>query len=344
MGSKIFITGAAGFIGSQLAYYLLKKGHKVTLLDNFSYGNEDNLLFPDYDFRDEIIRGDVRNSKLINKLFEDNKFDYVYHIAAITPLPDCQAYPDKAVDVNITGTVIVLEASRVYGVKNVVFASTSAVYENNTVFPSKENHILRPNLTYPSTKYMSELFCQNYVENYGMNITCLRFANVYGPHLDCLRKQPPVVGYIIRELFFDRQPVLYGTGEQQRDFIYVDDLVQLCELVLKSKGFDIVNVSSGKPHSINEIVKIIAKKMKKEKIYPKYIDVSQFWDKYEELYKGYFPILKRSVSHEVKKYTELSNEYAYEKYGWKPKTSIEDGIKKTIVFTCEVLKRLTKEE
>ena len=109
--SKIFISGAAGFIGSQLSYYLLKKGYHVTLLDNFSYGVEDNLIFPDCDFRGKIIRGDIRDKKLINELFKKNKFDYVYHIAAITPLPDCQMNPIEAVDVNITGTLTILEAS-----------------------------------------------------------------------------------------------------------------------------------------------------------------------------------------------------------------------------------------
>ena len=113
---KIFITGAAGFIGSQLAYYFWKKGDQVTLLDNFSYGSEDNLVFSNHDFRNEIIRGDIRDRELINQIFEKHQFDYVYHIAAITPLPDCQMNPSEASDVNVTGTVTILEASRIYGV------------------------------------------------------------------------------------------------------------------------------------------------------------------------------------------------------------------------------------
>lgn len=118
---KIFITGAAGFIGSQLAYYFWKKGDQVTLLDNFSYGSEDNLVFSNHDFRNEIIRGDIRDRELINQIFEKHQFDYVYHIAAITPLPDCQMNPSEASDVNVTGTVTILEASRIYGVKKVAF-------------------------------------------------------------------------------------------------------------------------------------------------------------------------------------------------------------------------------
>ena len=91
--SKILITGAAGFIGSQLAYYLWKNGDKVVLLDNFSYGFDDNLIFEDYDFRDEIIHVDIRNTELLAHLFKTEHFDYVYHIAGITPLPDCQTNP-----------------------------------------------------------------------------------------------------------------------------------------------------------------------------------------------------------------------------------------------------------
>lgn len=89
----------------------------MTLLDNFSYGSEDNLVFSNHDFRNEIIRGDIRDRELINQIFEKHQFDYVYHIAAITPLPDCQMNPSEASDVNVTGTVTILEASRIYGVK-----------------------------------------------------------------------------------------------------------------------------------------------------------------------------------------------------------------------------------
>lgn len=335
---KIFITGAAGFIGSQLAYYFWKKGDQVTLLDNFSYGSEDNLIFSDYDFRNEIIRGDIRDRSLIERICEEQQFDYVYHIAAITPLPDCQINPSEAVDVNVTGTVTILEASRIYGVKKVVFASTSAVYENNTDFPSIENNVEPPSLIYPSTKYTAEQFCRSYADVYNMNITCLRFANVYGPHLDCLRTQPPVVGYMIRELFYGRRPNLHGTGEQRRDFVYVEDLIRLCELVLQDKGFHIVNVSTGTTFSINELMAIVAKLMDRENLLPEYSEAKHFWNNYPNLYKGAYPISTKALEHEVTKYTELSNDYAFRKYGWKPEVSIEEGIQNTINFSCEVLK------
>jgi UDP-glucose 4-epimerase len=337
---SILITGAAGFIGSQLAYRLWKKGDGVVLLDNFSYGSEDNLIFPDHDFRGEIIRGDIRDRALLDQLFESRRFDYVYHFAAITPLPDCQSKPAEALDVNVTGTAVVLESSRVHGAKKVVFASTSAVYENNTAFPSTEDQAVAPSLLYPCAKYAAEQLCRSYAEVYGMCIACLRFANVYGPHLDCLRTAPPVVGYLIRELHCGRRPVLHGTGEQRRDFVYVEDLVRLCELVLEGgAGFDIVNASSGATVSVNELAEIVARRMGKAHLPPEYREAAHFWRKYPALYGGAYPISERALGHEVVKYTELSNRHALEAYGWKPETGMEEGVQNTIAFSVAALER-----
>jgi len=131
---KILITGAAGFIGSQLAYRLYKNGEDVLLVDDFSYGREDNLIFDDYDFSNEIFRKDIRDIEFMDELFAKNKFDVVYHFAGITPLPDCQNDPVRAVDVNVRGTTIILDLARKYGVGQVIFASTAAVYENTDIF------------------------------------------------------------------------------------------------------------------------------------------------------------------------------------------------------------------
>ena len=114
---KILVTGAAGFIGSQLAYRLWKNGDELILIDNFSYGKEDNLIFSDHDFRDEIIRMDIRDREGIESLLKNGDVDYVYNIAGIAPLPDCQSNPQEAIDVNTTGFVNILENSRKFGVK-----------------------------------------------------------------------------------------------------------------------------------------------------------------------------------------------------------------------------------
>lgn len=336
--SKILITGAAGFIGSQLAYKLYKQGNDVSLLDNFSYGHDDNLIFEDKDFRTEIYHKDIRDKEFLEKLFEEKKFDVIYHFAGITPLPDCQNNPSEAVDVNVRGTVVLLDLVRKYGVKKFVFASTSAVYENNKDFPSVEEKVEKPTLIYPSTKWSAEQFCRAYALGYNIPIVIFRFANVFGPHIDCLRTQPPVMGYIIRELFNGKSPILHSTGNQERDFVYVDDLIELAILVLKSESFDIVNVSTGKTISINKIADIIKEKMNCKDIKIEYADTSHYWINYPELYEGAYPINNELLEHEVLKYTCLSNDHAKEKYGWEPKTSIEEGIQITVDFSVKVLK------
>lgn len=335
---KTLITGAAGFIGSQLAYRLWKAGEKVVLVDNFSYGSEDNLIFDEHDFRSEIYRHDIREIDFMEKLFSENNFETVYHIAAITPLPDCQNMPVEAVDVNVRGTVIMLDMVRCHGVKRMIFASTSAVYENNTDFPSVEEHVEKPSLLYPSTKYASEQFCKAFSDAYGIPVVCLRFANVYGPHIDCLRTQPPVMGYIIRELFMDKAPILHSTGEQERDFIYVDDLIDLALKVREAKHFDVVNVSTGETVSINRVYSIITEIMNSD-IRPLYEKTEHFWANYPELYDKPYPISAELLEHEVSKYTCLSNTHAFKEYGWQPKTSLMDGIKSTVDFSIMAIKK-----
>lgn len=337
--SKILVTGAAGFIGSQLAHVLWQRGEQVVLLDDFSYGLEDNLIFDDHDFRAEILREDVCDTPMLNALCEKEKFDYIYHIAAITPLPDCQIGPGRAITVNVAGTVNVLEASRRFGVKNVIFASTSAVYENCDKFPTKEEDAIPPSLVYSGGKFAAEQFCRSFVEVYGINVTVLRFANVYGPHIDCLRTQPPVVGYLIRELFYDRQPVLHSSGEQRRDFVYVDDLIDLAIRVQNNQGYDCVNVSTNTTYSINELYKTIAKIMGKEHLQPVYVNSSNYWKKYPGLYEGAYPISEQILDNEVNKYTLCDNTHAAEKFGWQPQIPFEEGLRRTVDFSVDVLKK-----
>lgn len=341
--SKILVTGAAGFIGSQLSYALWKKGEEVVLLDNFSYGKEDNLIFPEIDFRDTILKMDIKDEEAINELFEKEKFDVVYHIAAITPLPDCQYKPKLAIDTNVGGTVNILEAARKVGVKKVIFSSTSAVYENSNEFPSKEDKVSTPSLIYSGGKFAAENFCRSYAEVYGMNIVVLRFANVYGPHIDCLRKTPPVAGYLIKQYFNNESPVLHSTGDQERDFVYVDDLIRLAILVQQGEGFDVVNVSTNETHSINSMSRIIAKIMGKEDIKEEYAPVAHFWEKYPELYSGAYKISEKILSNEVNKYTLLDNSHAKERYGWVPEVDFEEGLRRTVEFSVPLLEKAAKE-
>lgn len=338
---NILITGAAGFIGSQLAYRLWKEGNELILIDNFSYGKVDNLIFPDHNFNNEVINMDIRDKDKISKILENNNVDFIYHIAGIAPLPDCQINPQEAIDVNVVGTVNILECARYYGVKKIIFASTNAMYENEIKFPTKENIFSLPTLIYPNTKYTAERFCESYAKTYGMDITCLRFANVYGPHIDCLRKQPPFVAYMIRELYYDRTPRFYSDGTQRRDYVYIDDLINLAIAVQNSKGFDCVNVSSNSNYSVNEMY-AIAQKIMKKNIPAIFESTDLYWEKYPELYKGAYPISNDILRHEVNKYSLCDNLYAKEKYYWEPKVTMEEGLKRVIENICELLEKLEK--
>ena len=333
---SILITGAAGFIGSQLAYRLWKNKEDVILIDNFSYGHEDNLIFENCDFRDKIIKMDIRDREGIKKLFQENSIEYVYNIAGIAPLPDCQLNPQEAIDVNLTGFVNILENARLSGVKKVIQASTNAMYENETVFPTVEDNFNLPTLIYPNTKYAAEHFAESFCKTYGMNVTCLRFANVYGPHIDCLRKQPPFVAYMIRELYYDRTPIFHSNGEQRRDYIYVDDLIDLAILVQKSAGFDAVNVSSNKNYSVNEMY-ALAQEIMGKNIKAEYATDAHYWEKYEGLYNGKYPIKESILNHEINKYSLCDNTFAKEKYGWIPKVTMQEGLKKMTTQICKML-------
>lgn len=338
---KILVTGAAGFIGSQLAYRLWKNGDDLILIDNFSYGKEDNLIFSDHDFRDEIIRMDIRDREGIESLLKNGDVDYVYNIAGIAPLPDCQSNPQEAIDVNTTGFVNILENSRKFGVKKVIQASTNAIYENDKNFPTKEDKFELPTLIYPNTKYVAERFAQSFCDTYGMNVTCIRFANVYGPHIDCLRKQPPFVAYMIRELYYDRTPIFHSDGNQRRDYIYVDDLIDLAIAVQKGEGFDCVNCSSLTNYSVNEMYEIASKIMGKN-IKAEYADDAHYWEKYPELYEGFYKIKDSILKEEINKYSLCDNTYVKTKYNWEPKVDITEGLKRVIENECELLSQLDK--
>jgi len=342
MSLKTFITGAAGFIGSQCAYRLFKEGEQAILLDNFQAGSEDNLIFGDADFRDSVLREDIRDREVIRRIFSGNEIGCVFHFAGIAPLPDNQTDPVNAVDVNVAGFVNILEAARMYGAKKVIFASTNAIYENDDRFPSREADFRLPSLIYANTKYAAERFAASYSGVYGMDIACLRFANVYGPHIDCLRKQPPFVGYMIRELHYNRAPVFHSNGLQKRDYVYIDDLLDMAMRARRTPegcgGFDIVNVSANRNYSVNELFHIAAGIMGKQ-IEPVYAGESNYWAKYPVLYQGSYPIRPEVLVHEVNKFTLCDNAHAWETYGWKPKTGIEEGLRATIEFAVRELER-----
>lgn len=333
MKKKIIITGAAGFIGSQLAYDLHQQGHQLILIDDMSFGYEDNLIINGETFG-EFHKLDIRRPE-IETLFRG--VDTVFHFAGISALPVNQENPYYAIDVNVAGTANVLEMARRNNIRRVVFASTSAIYENNTTFPNYEYDLVSPYLIYSNAKLQAELLCKSYYNTYGLEVAIIRYYNVYGPHQDFKRTSPPFTSYVIRELLNNKQPVLHSSGDQKRDYVYVDDINSLNKLCMnhpKAPG-EIFNAASGKNYSVKEIYKILASALNSN-IEPTYREAGKFWDKYPKLFEGHYPLPVSILEKEVNKYTLGSAEKAKNLLGWETKMDIETGMK----LTAEYAKKL----
>lgn len=321
---KILITGAAGGIGSTLGYYLYKKGHTLTLIDNLRNGYKENLSI-----NGEIF-GEFYNLSICDKNLSEmikDEYDCIIHLAAITALPDCEVNAVDTINVNVSGTMNVLECARKWNVPHVIFASTSAVYENNKEVIFTEDLEVTPRLWYSLSKKMSEEVCESYRINYNMKITTLRFFNVFGPRQDVHRKNPPLINYVVREIKKGNSPILHSDGEQRRDYVHVDDVVSLIDICLEKKPDDVFNVCTGTLLSVNEIVQYISEVFQ-SKLESVYREASKLWDTYPELFDGSYPLDKEVVAKETKKYSRGSYEKANEILGWNPNTNLELLIKK----------------
>jgi nucleoside-diphosphate-sugar epimerase len=224
---KILITGAAGGIGSTLGYYLHKKGHDLILVDNLRNGYLENLKIDGETFG-SFYQIDINSIEFYGLVKEKNP-EVVVHLAAITSLPDCEVNSGECIRINVEGTVSVIEACRKSGVFRIIFASTSAVYENTEVSLEAgfdESDDINPRLFYSLSKKMAEEICLSYIQNYGMDILILRFFNVFGPKQDIHRKSPPLINYIVREFKKGRTPVLHSDGNQSRDYVYSEDVAE----------------------------------------------------------------------------------------------------------------------
>ena len=329
MSKKVVITGGAGFIGSQLGYKLYKEGYEVTLIDDMSFGYAENLKINGESFGN-FTKSDIR-SQSIGPLLHN--VDCVFHLAAISALPVCQSKPGEAISINVSGTANMLELARRAGVRRFVFASTSAIYENNTNFPCKEDDAVAPSLIYSISKLNGEALCKSFGDLYGMEIAITRYYNVYGPNQDIKRKSPPFVGYVIRELLAERAPLLHSNGKQKRDYVYIDDVNQLNILCMnhpKAAG-EIFNVASGQAYSVNQIYKIIASQLTSS-IQPTFRESTLFWDKYPTLFNGKFPLDGERISKEVDKFTLGSTLKTKSLLGWMTNVTIEKGLANTIEF------------
>jgi nucleoside-diphosphate-sugar epimerase len=259
-------------------------GHDVVPLDNFRNGYRENLVRGNELFHN-IIEADIRDSELVSKI--PKGIDSIIHLAAITSLPECESLPLESVSINVQGTANILELARKIDCEHVIFSSTSAIYENNQEEIFTEDLQTNPHLWYCLSKKLSEEICQSYEKKYGLNITIARLFNVFGPHQDIHRPNPPLINYIVREVAAGRIPTLHGDGNQSRDYIHVDDVVNFISKALTIKPHGIFNVCSGELRSVNDIYKLITDALDSN-INPKFREASKLWNTYPQLCKFSF--------------------------------------------------------
>jgi nucleoside-diphosphate-sugar epimerase len=250
------ITGGAGFIGSNLAEALSAQGAKVTIIDDFSTGHESNLENLK-ESNTRIIKGSILDETLLKSAF--NGIDLVFHQAALPSVPRSIEDPLSSNEVNITGTLRVLEASRIADVRKVVYAASSSAYGETEILPKVETMYPLPLSPYAVNKLASEYYCKVYNDVYNLPTTSLRYFNVYGPKQDPNSQYSAVIPKFITSILTDKSPEIYGDGLQSRDFTFVADAVQAnmkAAISDKSNG-EVINIAFGERTTLNDLVSII---------------------------------------------------------------------------------------
>lgn len=303
---KVLVTGGCGFIGSHIVDGLVALGHTVAVADNLSTGNIANLN-PAAKFYEVDIKSDEFRSAV-----QEFAPDVIYHEAAQIDIQ--QSIKNSAFDAetNVVGTVKVLEAVRDFGVKKIIYASSAAVYGNPEYLPVDENHPKAPMSFYGISKFTPEYYIKTFSDMYGFKYTILRYANVFGVRQDP-KGEGGVVSIFTDKLLKGETPVIFGDGEQTRDFVYVGDIAGANLAALTKGDNEIVNVSNCKKTTVNELVDVMSGgKVKAE---------------YREERKG-------DILHSYLDNTKLKTVLGYE-----PKYSLEEGVKLTMDYYREKLSK-----
>lgn len=263
---KIVVTGGLGFIGSNLVEELIKE-NEVLIIDDLYSGKLKNIEHLNKEDLN-LIKGSITDLDLKN-IFKD--VDYVFHEAALISVPESVSDPLTYNEVNVNGTLKVLIAAKDTDVKKVVFASSSAVYGDNESLPLREDTPLRPLSPYAVNKVTGEMYCQVFTKNYGLPTISLRYFNVFGPRQDPNSAYAAVIPRIIDNILKGKKPVIYGDGEQSRDFISVKNVVKANIQACESNERGVFNVASGKSTTVNQLLKIINQVMGRD-VEPVYLE------------------------------------------------------------------------
>lgn len=245
---KVLVTGGAGFIGSHVADACLAAGHDVLIIDDLSTGRRENL--PETARFYEV---DLRDAEAMERVFADERPEAICHLAARADVRESMVKPVLYAEANIIGSLVLLEMARKYHCRKVVYASTGgAVYGEPEYLPVDEEHPINPLDPYGASKHHVEHYLYIYRTHFGVDYTALRFPNVYGPRQDPYG-EAGVVAIFANQMLRGETPVIYGSGQQERDFVYVADIARANVLALTAAGGEILNLGSGVGTSINTI-------------------------------------------------------------------------------------------
>jgi nucleoside-diphosphate-sugar epimerase len=262
------VTGGGGFIGSNMVRFLLDKGIEVRVLDNFETGKRENL--EQVSSKIELIEGDIRDLETCKRAAESA--DVIYHLAALGSVPRSMKDPVTSHDVNVNGTVNMLEAARFCNTGRFVFASSSSVYGPSKVLPQHEGLVHCPISPYAATKATGEMYCCGYYNAYGLQTVCLRYFNVFGPRQDPTSQYAAAIPLFVSALMRDKPPTIFDDGEQSRGFTYVDNVTSANykAATCDDPQGQAVNISTANAVSVNEVVNKIRELLGKEQVEPIY--------------------------------------------------------------------------
>ncbi len=310
---KFLVTGGAGFIGSNIVEALLADGNQVRVLDNFSTGFRENIepFLGDI----ELINGDIRDYWTVVQAVDG--VDYVCHQAALASVPRSVANPLSSTEANINGTLHLLEAAKNAGVKKFVMASSSSVYGESETLPKHEAMMPAPMSPYAITKLTNEYYCNNYYNLYGFKTVTLRYFNIFGPRQDPNGEYAAVIPKFISALLAGKKPIVFGDGEQSRDFTYIENAVNANLLALTSDKIvgDHFNVACGDRFTLNDLLEALGDIMG--------VDSSAQYD----------PPRQGDILHSYASIDKLAA------FGYEPTVQFEDGLSRTVEFFRDKTRR-----
>jgi nucleoside-diphosphate-sugar epimerase len=308
--ASYLVTGGAGFIGSHLVEELLRRGQKVRVLDNFSTGKRENL----HGLMDqiELIEGDIRSYHIVREAVQG--IDFVLHQGALPSVPRSINDPITTNEVNVGGTLNVLDASKDAGVKRVVYASSSSVYGPDPELPVREDMTPQPVSPYAVAKLTGEKYCHVFSRVYGLETVALRYFNIFGPRQDPNTQYSAFIPKFVVGIMNGQSLTIDGDGEQAKDFTYVSNVVEANLLALEAEGVsgEVFNVGCGQSTSVNEVVGHIRQ-----------ISNSQGEISYGPSRTGDVP---RSMA-------DISK--AREKLGYKPQVLLREGLEHVALWFCK---------